>query len=172
MLKGAFGNLAAFDATLIKAIPLIFTALSFSLARRSIINLGRKVIHDGALAATAVGVATPNLPAIIHLPATLLAGFLEGACRTSHRCVKSQIRRVGAYHHDHAQLHCEELISFFVNGPLMDSASSSYPQSAPMEPSARLYKFIPGMNVHTGLYYRLGVHFPVLFLPLEDDGEL
>ena len=57
----------------------------------------------------------------------------------------------------------KELISYFVNGPLMDSASSSYPQSAPMEPSARLYKFIPGLNVHTGLLIALAFIFLYYF---------
>jgi len=154
MLKGAFGSLGAFDSTLIKAIPLIFTALSFSLARRSgIINLGAEgQFMMGALAATAVGVATPNLPTIVHLPATLLAGFIGGALvglitgvlkvkfGASELIVTIMLNYIA-----------KELISYFVNGPLMDSASSSYPQSAPIEQSARLNKFIPGLNVHTGL---------------------
>ncbi len=158
MLKGAFGSLAAFDATLIKAIPLIFTALSFSIARRSgIINLGAEgQFMMGALAATAVGVATPNLPMAVHLPLTLLAGFIGGAIYglitgvlkvkfgASELIVTIMLNYIA-----------KELISYFVNGPLMDSASSSYPQSAPMEPSARLGKFIPGLNVHTGLIIAL-----------------
>jgi|LSQX01.2.fsa_nt_gb ABC-type uncharacterized transport system permease subunit len=166
MLKGAFGSIAAFDSTLIKAIPLIFTALSFSLARRSgIINLGAEgQFMMGALAATAVGVATPNLPAIIHLPATLLAGFLGGALfglitgvlkvkfGASELIITIMLNYIA-----------KELISYFVNGPLMDSASSSYPQSAPMEPSARLYKFIPGLNVHTGLLIALAFIFLYYF---------
>ena len=41
MFRGAFGSAAAWQDTIIKAIPFVFTALSFSVARRcGIINLG------------------------------------------------------------------------------------------------------------------------------------
>ena len=109
MLKGAFGSIAAFDSTLIKAIPLIFTALSFSLARRSgIINLGAEgQFMMGALAATAVGVATLICLRLFTCLPRCWRDSSRRPVRTDYRCVESQIWRIGAYHYDHAQLHCE-----------------------------------------------------------------
>lgn len=155
LCQGAFGSLRSFDETLIKAIPLLFCALSFAIARRcGIINLGGEgQFIMGALTGTVVGVYGTILPFPLHLILTLAAGFLGGAL---YGLLVAELKlRFGA----------SELITtimlnyvaiqvnaYFVNGPIMDSASSSYPQSAPIAPSATLGRIFPGLRIHSGLF--------------------
>ena len=131
MLAGGFGTIRAFDATLTKAIPLIFTALSFSIAKRSgIINLGAEgQFMMGALCGTAVGIMSPNLPAIAHIPMTLIAGFLGGALfgfitavlkvkfGTSELIITIMLNYIA-----------KNLIDFFVTGPMLEQLPPNYPQ--------------------------------------------
>lgn len=155
MFKGAFGSLRSWDATIVKAIPFIFTALSFSIAKRcGIINLGAEgQFIMGALFATIVGVQVTGLPRALHLPLTLLAGFLGGALYglivgllkvqfgASELITTIMLNYIASY-----------IISYAVNGPLMEPGQSSYPQSAPIPPTARLTQiFSSPYNVHWGL---------------------
>ncbi|HZK29086.1 MAG TPA: ABC transporter permease [Clostridia bacterium] len=158
MLKGGFGTLRSFDATMTTAIPLMFTALSFSIARRSgIINLGAEgQFIIGALCASAVGIGMPNIPAAVHLPLTLIAGFLGGA---AYGFITGVLKvRFGA----------SELIitimlnyiarlfnAYLVTGPMLENKPPYYPQSAMVAKSAMLGSFIPGLNVHTGILFAL-----------------
>lgn len=155
MLKGAFGSINAWDETLLKAIPFMFTALSFAIARRcGIINLGAEgQFRIGALMATIVGVSFPGLPMIVHLPLTLLAGFLGGALYgvlvaiLKNRFGASELITTIMLNYIAIQL-----ISFFVTGPIKDSASSSYPQSAQLPVSAQLPRLFAGsFRLHWGL---------------------
>ena len=166
MLAGGFGTIRAFDATLTKAIPLIFTALSFSIAKRSgIINLGAEgQFMMGALCGTAVGIMSPNLPAIAHIPMTLIAGFLGGALfgfitavlkvkfGTSELIITIMLNYIA-----------KNLIDFFVTGPMLEQLPPYYPQSPSIHKSARLGSFIPGLNVHTGLLIALVCVFLYFF---------
>lgn len=154
MFSGAFGTLRAFDATLTKAIPLMFTALSFAIAKRSgIINLGAEgQFMIGGLCATAVGIGFQNLPKMIHLPLTLLVGFLGGALfgfitgvlkvkfGASELIITIMLNYIA-----------RQLVAYAVTGPMLEQLPPYYPQSPAINESARLGSFIPGMSVHTGL---------------------
>ena len=76
LLEGSFGNTNALSETFIKATPLIFTGLSFAIARRcGLVNLGAEgQLFIGGLFSTFVGVSFNELPPLIHLPLALLAG--------------------------------------------------------------------------------------------------
>ncbi len=153
LFKGAFGNLRAFDDTLLKAIPFIFTALSFAMAKRcGIINLGAEgQFAIGALMATIVGVGMPDLPLVPHLLLTLVAGFIGGAIYgLIPALLKVQFGASELITTIMLNYIAKEIISFMVNGPIMDSASSLYPQSAPIPGSARLPAVFDGMRVHWG----------------------
>lgn len=154
MFTGAFGTLRSFDATLTKAIPLMFTALSFAIAKRSgIINLGAEgQFMMGGLFATAVGISFQNLPLALHLPLTLLAGFLGGALfgfitaalkvkfGASELIITIMLNYIA-----------KQLIAYAVTGPMLEQLPPYYPQSPAIADTARLGSFIPGMSVHTGL---------------------
>ncbi len=81
ILTGAFGSLRGIAQTLAQATPLIFTGLAFAFAKKaSLINLGVEgQMYMGALGAALVGITDLGLPAIIHIPLAVLAGFLFGA---------------------------------------------------------------------------------------------
>jgi ABC-type uncharacterized transport system permease subunit len=67
--------------TLLAATPLIFTGLAVALGFRSgLFNIGAEgQLYLGAIVATFVGFSLHGLPLFIHLPLTIVAGFLGGA---------------------------------------------------------------------------------------------
>jgi simple sugar transport system permease protein len=80
LFQGALGNQKAIIGTLVRATPLIFAGLAVALAFRcGLFNIGVEgQLALGALVAAWIGVNLTGLPAIIHLPLTLLGGMLGG----------------------------------------------------------------------------------------------
>ncbi len=80
LFLGAFGTQKAIIGTVVRATPLIFAGLAVALAFRcGLFNIGVEgQLALGALFAAWVGVNFTGLPAILHLPLTLLAGALGG----------------------------------------------------------------------------------------------
>ncbi len=157
LLSGSFGNKNAVSETLVKAIPLIFTALSYGVAMRcGLINLGAEgQLYMGALAATLVGTSFNGLPAPIHIGLTLLAGFAGGAF---YGAIVALLKiRFGA-----SELITTIMLNYiaiaFVNycvtGPLK-MEGDSYPQSYPILESARLPRLITGLRLHWGIFIAL-----------------
>lgn len=169
MINGAFGNLKALDETLVKAIPFMFTALSYAIAKRcNIINLGAEgQFRMGALAAAIVGVSLSGLPMAVHLPLTLLAGFISGALYALIVAVlKIKFGASELITTIMLNYIAIQIISFFVTGPIKDSASSSYPQTAAMAQTAQLPRIIGGSyRLHWGfLIVIIAIIFYYVFL--------
>jgi simple sugar transport system permease protein len=81
LFKGALGSWPALARTLRTATPLIFTGLAVVVAfRAGYIFLGMEgSLYFGALSAALFGIyLAPGLPAFLHLPLSMLAGFLAG----------------------------------------------------------------------------------------------
>ena len=80
LLEGAFGSTNALADTLVKATPLLLVALGICIAfRGGVINIGGEgQLILGALGATVVGLAFPEAPGYVIIPAALLFGFLAG----------------------------------------------------------------------------------------------
>ncbi len=80
LFKSSLGNSYAVSETIVQATPLIMAGLSVALAfKAGLFNIGAEgQLLAGALVATYVGF-TLDLPAAIHLPLALLAGFAGGA---------------------------------------------------------------------------------------------
>lgn len=81
LLRGAFGTPYDITETLVIAIPLTLAGLSVAVAfRTGLFNIGAQgQLLAGAVAAGAVGARFGDLPAVVLLPMTLLAGVLAGA---------------------------------------------------------------------------------------------
>lgn len=81
MIRGAFIKPRAFSETLVAATPYILLSLGVAVGfKAGLFNIGVEgQFFIGAITAAWVGQAFHNLPAIIHLPLTLLAGILGGA---------------------------------------------------------------------------------------------
>ncbi len=75
-----FGSTRNTLETLVDTVPLIFTGLSVALAFRcGLFNIGGEGQYlVGSLAAAVAGYALPGLPAVVHIPLVLLAGFAAG----------------------------------------------------------------------------------------------
>ena len=162
MLNGGFGSFAAWDQTMVKAIPFMFTGLSYAIAKRcGIINLGAEgQFKIGALCAAIIGVSFSNLPMIIHLPLTLFAGFFGGALYSLIVAVL-KLRFGASELITTIMLNyvATNIVSFFVTGPIKDSASSSYPQTAVMAEGAQLPRLFRGS-------YRIHFGFLIVILAL------
>ncbi len=80
LIQGAFGSTQGWMVTIQRATPLIFTAIASMLAfRTGVFNVGVEgQFFIGAICGTYVGYAF-KMPTIIHLPLSLLAGFVGGA---------------------------------------------------------------------------------------------
>lgn len=168
LLSGSLGSVNAISETLIKAIPLVFTALSYAVAKRcGLINLGAEgQLYIGALGATLVGTHFEGLPMPIHIGLTLAAGFLGGAF---YGFIVGAIKiRFGA-----SELITTimlnyiaiNIISFCVTGPMKDMENSSYPQSVQILQSAQLPRILTGTRLHAGLFIALlGLLFYYFFL--------
>jgi len=81
LLKGAFGSMNAIADTIVKATPLLFVGLGICIAfRAGVLNIGGEgQLVAGALSATIVCLAFPNLPGWILIIIALLVGLLSGA---------------------------------------------------------------------------------------------
>lgn len=82
MFTGAFGGISEFADTTVKATPLLLVGVGICIAfRASVINIGGEgQIIAGALLATVVVLALPDLPRGVLLPLALIAGAVGGAC--------------------------------------------------------------------------------------------
>ncbi len=78
--SGAFGDARALARTVRKMVPLIFTGLSVAVAfKAGLFNIGAAgQFLMGTVAATAVGISFPDMPAPLHVSLALLAGVVGG----------------------------------------------------------------------------------------------
>ncbi|HOM42748.1 MAG TPA: ABC transporter permease, partial [Bacillota bacterium] len=80
MIKGSLGDWNKFGETLVTVTPLILTGLSIAFAFKcNLFNIGVEgQFIIGSITAVWAGWAFTGLPAILHLPLTLLAGTVAG----------------------------------------------------------------------------------------------
>ena len=81
LFDGAFGSTDALIETALKATPLLFVGVGITIAfRANVINIGGEgQMVAGGLLSTMTALWLPDLPAVIMLPAIILAGLLGGA---------------------------------------------------------------------------------------------
>lgn len=163
MVEGAFGSKNAFGETLVKMTPLIFTGMSYALASRcGLTNLGMEgQLYMGALAGTATGIYVAGLPAALHLPLTILAGFIGGGLWG---LIAGTLKvRFGASEIITTVMLNTIAISFIdymVNGPMIEPPGINC-QTQPVRSSAQLPTLISGTRAHWG--FVIAIAFVVLF---------
>lgn len=81
LFKGSFGSAAAFQRTLEKATPLLFSGLAVAFAfKAGLFNIGAQgQLLLGALTSAVIGFAIHGLPPWLHASLALLGGGLAGA---------------------------------------------------------------------------------------------
>lgn len=157
MLQGSFGNTNAIAETLVKTTPLIFTGLSYAIAKRcGLINLGAEgQLYMGGFLATLVSIYLKGLPMYIHLPLAILAGFIGGGLwglvagwlkvrfGANEMITTIMLNYIAQY-----------WVSYLVAGPMME-AGGQMPQSAPIPDSAILPRILSGTRLHLGIVIAL-----------------
>lgn len=80
LLQGAFGTVPAFTSTLTKSVPIMLTGLAVAVAFKcGVFNIGAEgQLLMGALFSGIAGIYVKFLPAVLHIPVTLLAAVLGG----------------------------------------------------------------------------------------------
>ncbi|WP_008316884.1 ABC transporter permease [Leptolyngbya sp. PCC 6406] len=156
--RAAFGNWSAWQNTLIRASPLMLTALCTALpARLGLVIIGNEgALVIGGLAATitglSIGTGLPSpmaqgMMAIAALGAGGLWIMLAGALR-HYRGVNETISSLLLNYIAIA------LLNHMVEGPMRDSGFVTKPSSAELDPSLWIGN-LPGSRIHYGLLYGL-----------------
>ena len=158
MYRGAFGSRFSIENSLVRAAPLMLTALCTALpARLGMIIIGNEgALLLGGLGAAGTAMALPQgLPAALSTSILLLAGALLGGLWIALAGVLRQRRGVNET--------ISSLLLFYiglgvflylVEGPLRDPSSLNKPSTFPVG-DANMLGNIPGMDVHWGLVFAL-----------------
>jgi ABC-type uncharacterized transport system permease subunit len=156
MFRGSIGTGQNLAETIVKTASLTFAGLSYAFAYRcGLMNIGIEgQLIAGAITSSAVGIYLTGLPAIIHVPLCLIAGFAGGALLGS--IVVFLKNRFGANEiittvmFNYVMLNFSE---YLVTGPMRQNPN--YPQSAPLQDSAKMPIIIPGTRVNIGFILAL-----------------
>jgi general nucleoside transport system permease protein len=143
LVQGAFFKQRGLSETLVASVPYILLGLGVAVGfKAGLFNIGVEgQFYIGAISAAWAGQAFHGLPAIIHLPLTLLAGMLGGAiwaaipgylkARTgAHEVINTIMMNYIAF----------RLAEFVVSGPLRDRLATAV-QTTRVAPEAELWSF-------------------------------
>lgn len=157
-----------FFESLVVSTPYIFAGLAVALGFRvGLFNIGAEgQLFIGAATSVTAAIYLQGLPAIIHVPISLLAGFLGGglwgfipgwlkATTGGHEVINTIMMNYIAF----------RLSEFLLRGPLKNPEGFS-PVSAPIQDSAKLLRFFDTpIRFHIGFFIALLVAYLVyLFL--------
>jgi simple sugar transport system permease protein len=156
--EGAFGNEDNIITTLIKATPYIIAGLGVALGfRGGLFNIGIEgQLFVGSIMAVIIGTAF-QLPAVIHIPLTLLAGFLGGAIWAGiPGYLKARSGASEVITTIMANFIALRIITWLIgaNGPLR-APRSMVPETRSIFASAQLPMLIPGTHLHAGFLLAL-----------------
>jgi simple sugar transport system permease protein len=171
MIGGALGNQAGLIQSAVKATPLLLVALGIVIAfRASVINIGAEgQIIVGALASTALALAAPTLPALLLIPAVLVAGFAAGAAwgfvpgilkaRLGVNEILSTVMMNAV---------ALQLMNYLLGGPMIDpaevKAGTFIAQSARLPVNAWLPRLVPQTSLNAGALLALFLAVAVYIL--------
>ncbi|MCG9891825.1 MAG: ABC transporter permease [Thermosynechococcaceae cyanobacterium MS004] len=155
--KAAFGSWRSFQNTLIRASPLMLTALCTALpARLGLVIIGNEgALVVGGIGAIAAGLALNSAPSLVVQLSMAIAGLVCGGL---------WIGAVGALRHYRGvnetissllmNYIAIALLNHLVNGPMKDPASLNKPSSYPIL-DTNMLGVLPGTRIHYGLIYGL-----------------
>lgn len=168
LIEGAFGSMNALADTAVKATPLLLVGIGICIAFRSgVINIGGEgQMILGAVSATALGLAFPDGPGIVMIPAALLVGFLAGGIWGG---IPGYLK---------ARFNVNEILStimmnviavqgmnFMLRGPMIDTlqkGAARIPQTARLARAYDLPRLVP-TRLHLGaliaILLAIGVYF-------------
>lgn len=156
MFRGAFGSKNAVTGTLVKTITMIFVGLSYGFAYKcGLVNIGIEgQLYIGGLCSALVGIYLP-LPAAIHLPLCLLAGFAGGALIGAIVAwLKIQFKASEMITTVMMNYILIDVVAWMVNGPIKEE-KGTYPQSEGILETAMLPTLVPKTQLTIGLFIAL-----------------
>ncbi len=156
-----------FFESLVTSTPYIYAGLAVALGfRAGLFNIGAEgQIYIGAVTTVIAAIYLKGLPAIIHVPVSLLAGFIGGglwgfipgllkATTGGHEVINTIMMNYIAF----------RLSEFLLRGPLKNPEGYT-PVSAPIEESAQLFRFFESpIRFHIGFFIALFVAYLVYLL--------
>lgn len=156
-----------FFESLVTSVPYIFAGLAVALGFRvGLFNIGAEgQLFIGAATTVTAAIYLKGLPAIVHIPISLLAGFLGGglwgfipgwlkAKTGGHEVINTIMMNYIAF----------RLSEYLLRGPLKDPLGGS-PISAKIQDSAKLFRFFDQpIRFHLGFFIALLVAYLVYFL--------
>lgn len=153
LFQEALFNYYGFGNTLTKTAPLLLTSLGVLLALKAgQFNIGGEgQIYMGGLGSVLVGLYLKGLPALLHLPLALMAGFLLGAVwglipgylkafRGVNEVITTLLLNYVAQY----------WVSYLVSGVLLEPNAPS-PFTPPIAPTAQLPILLPQTQTHAGI---------------------
>lgn len=164
LLSGGFGSVFAWSETLTRAIPLILTGLSATVAFKArLFNIGAEgQLYAGALAAIAVGGMHGGTgfewPVWLLFPLMMLAAALAGALLLLGPALMKNKLGVD-------EVVTTLLFNFIVllgvgallDGAMKDPTAMGWPQSVALQSDLELGKLIAQTRVHTGLLWAVSL---------------
>jgi general nucleoside transport system permease protein len=157
MYRGAFGTWFSFQNTLLRAAPLMLTALCTAIpARLGLIIIGGEgALVLGGLSAAVTALAFPTLSPWPVLILMALAAFVVGGLWIALAGALRAFRGVNETISSLLLIYVAiALFNHFVEGPLRDPASLNKASTHPIG-DANALGLLPGMDVHYGLVYGL-----------------
>jgi simple sugar transport system permease protein len=158
MFRGSFGTWFSFQNTLLRAAPLMLTALATALPLRLglVVLGGEGAMVMGGLAAAASAMAAHNHGPIGIKLAMIVGGALAGglwvAMSGALRAYRGVNETIGTLLLNYIAI---ALLNHIVEGPLRDPASLNKPSTPPIGDDNMLGN-LPGLDVHWGLLWGLG----------------
>jgi ABC-type uncharacterized transport system permease subunit len=157
LLSGAFGSADSLSEVAVKSCPLLLAGLAVAVAfQAGVWNIGAEgQLLMGALAMAALGSRMGNVSGWVGLPACLLAAAALGALWAA---IAAQLRLRRNVNEVISTIMLNfialGLISYLVQGPLMESAGR-YPQTDAVVPALWMPRLIPGLRLHAGVLLAL-----------------
>ncbi|MEL6604855.1 MAG: ABC transporter permease [Cyanobacteria bacterium J06614_10] len=165
--RAAFGSWSAWQNTLIRAAPLMLTALCTALpARLGLVIIGNEgALVMGGLGAIALGLALgTSLPPLIVQLAMAMAGMAAGGLWIM---LAGALRHYRGVNETISSLLLNYIAIAFLNhlveGPFRDVTFTTKPSSPELDP-ANWLGTLPGTRIHFGLFYGLVVCALAYFL--------
>lgn len=156
MYRGAFGSWFSWQNTLVRAAPLLLTALCTALPAQlgMVVIGGEGAFVIGGLAATATGLALAGGPPLTVQLAMAGAGMLAGGAWIA---LVGGLRHYRGVNETIASLLLVyiaiALLNHLVEGPMRDPASLNKPSTQAIA-AADMIGAIPGTDIHWGLVFR------------------
>jgi simple sugar transport system permease protein len=158
LFTGSVGSVYALSETLIAAAPLTLAGLGIALGfRAGLFNIGAEgQVLLGGMGALVVGFSFAGLPAFVHLPLALAAGFVVGAL---YAAIAGWLRAATGAHEVITtimlNLIAMRLVDYLLRNPPVQRLGRTDPISKSVLPSAELPQLLswydPALRLHAGV---------------------